>query len=216
MNTTVIEDKKILFKNLSRTLGSRTPRAPSLSCTTGETIFRSPGLVSKRDILHVIRGFAASKIIRTLAKTSLLRDYLTHQQQRLLKGFVYVKYSFERALQFLYQKLIDQRDDCEDVSGCTYDRADSVRIILLTTRGVDDQSDECSQHYRLYLKTVNHIFLASSYQAPAMGCLQSRLHQGERLEVSQGKYLLRTTSGHSNIVHLEPDLLTSGNLRHAS
>ena len=76
---------------------------------------------------------AASKIIRTLAKTSLLRDYLTHQQQRLLKGFVYVKYSFERALQFLYQKLIDQRDDCEDVSGCTYDRADSVRIILLTT-----------------------------------------------------------------------------------
>ena len=76
---------------------------------------------------------AASKIIRTLVKISLLRDYLTHQQQRLLKGFVYVKYSFERALQFLYQKLIDQRNDCEDVSDCTYDRTDSVRIILLVT-----------------------------------------------------------------------------------
>ena len=79
----------------------------------------------------VIPWLVASKIIRTLAKTDLLRDDLTQQQLRLLKNFLDMKYGFERALQFCMQLIVNESDACEVISSCTCGRTDSVRIILL-------------------------------------------------------------------------------------
>ena len=91
-----------------------------------------------------------SKIIRTLVKTDPFRDDISQQQSCLLKNFCDIKYSFERALHYCSQLLVDQSDFCEVMIKCTSGRADSVRVILLAARADDalfiSQSSRCSCH----------------------------------------------------------------------